>query len=137
MFDLGEPHWGDNPPFHTPVFVITHRPGPSLIREGGTTYHFVTEGITSALEQARAAAGGKKISVGGGANVIQQFIAAGLLDELHLHIVPVLLGGGARLFDGLPPMLNGFEQTRVIESPGVTHIAFRLTPTTNRGPSRQ
>ena len=132
MFDLGEPHWGDNPPYHTPVYVVTHRPRPPLPREGGTTYHFVTDGVTSALEQARAAAGEKNISVGGGANVINQFIAAGLLDELHLHIVPVLLGGGARLFDGLPPMLHGFEQTRVLDASGVTHITFRLTPAADR-----
>jgi dihydrofolate reductase len=132
MFDLGEPHWGQTPPYHTPVFVVTHRPRPPLPREGGTTYHFVTDGITSALEQARAAAGEKKISVAGGANVINQFIDAGLLDELHLHIVPILLGGGARMFDGLPPTLHGFERTRLVESPGATHVTYRLSRPADR-----
>jgi dihydrofolate reductase len=128
MFDLGEPHWGDNPPYHTPVFILTHRSRPPLTKEGGTTYHFATDGVTTALEQARDAAGDRDISVAGGANVIGQFIAAGLLDELDVHIVPVLLGGGARLFDGLPPMLHAFEQTQVIASPGITHVRLSVTP---------
>lgn len=132
MFDLGEPHWGENPPFHTPVFVVTHRPQPPLTRQGGTTFHFVTDGITSALEQAGAAAGGQNISVAGGASVINQCIAAGLLDELHLHIVPVLLGGGARLFEGLAPKLDGIEKTRQLDAPGLTHLTFSFTPGATR-----
>lgn len=128
MFDFGERYWGDTPPFRTPVFVLTSRAQSSIPKDGGTTYHFVTNGVDAALEQAREAAGQKDISIAGGANVIQQFIAAGLLDELHLHIVPVMLGGGVRLFDRLPAFRDGLEQTGVIEARGVVHLTFRLAP---------
>jgi dihydrofolate reductase len=128
MFDLGEPHWGDDPPYHTPVFILTHRKRPQQTKLGGTTYNFITDGVSAALARARDAAGDRDVSVAGGANVIGQFIAAGLLDELDLHIVPILLGGGARLFDGLPAMLNTFEQAEVITSPGVTHVRLSVTP---------
>src|SRR5215211_9116297 len=90
--------WGDEPPFHAPVFVLTHHPREPVVMQGGTTFHFVTDGIESALAQAREAAGGKDVMLWGGAQVAKQYLAAGLLDELELHVVPVLLGDGARLF---------------------------------------
>lgn len=126
MFDVGEEPWGDDPPFHTPVFVVTHRARAKLIKEGGTTFTFVTHGIESALEQAKAVAGDKDVSVAGGANIVQQFIKAGLLDELQIHLAPVLLGEGRRLFDDLGTEQTELERTRVIDSPSVTHLRFRL-----------
>jgi dihydrofolate reductase len=119
--------WGDDPPFHVPVFVLTHHEREPLELQGGTTFNFVTGGIGSALEQARAAAGDKDISLAGGASVAQQYLAAGLLDEMQLHVVPIVLGGGVRLFDGEVPALVELEAERVIASPGVTHLRFRLT----------
>jgi dihydrofolate reductase len=118
--------WGDDPPFHHPVFVLTHHPRETVTKQGGTTFTFVTEGIEAALELARAAAGGQGVAVGGGASVVQQFLAAGLLDELELHVAPLLLGGGVRLFDG--PDLTHVELacTRVIESPAVAHVRYRV-----------
>jgi len=126
MFNLGEEPWGDNPPFHMPVFVLTHKPRSKLIKEGGTTYTFVTDGIESALEKARAAAGEKDIVVMGGANAAQQFLKAGLLDEIHLHLVPVLLGEGIRLFENIGAEHIELEKIGVIEAPGVTHLRFRI-----------
>jgi dihydrofolate reductase len=115
--------WGDNPPFHAPVFVLTHHPRETVVKEGGTSYIFVTDGIEAALEQARAAAGDKNVQLGGGGSVVQQFLKAGLLDELNVHLVPVLLGdGGVRLLDGLEP--TELELTRVVESPYVTHLRY-------------
>ncbi len=125
MFDHAERPWGDNPPFHAPVFVVTHRDRESLVKEGGTTFHFVTGGIENALRQAQAAAGDKDISVSGGADVIQQSIKAGLLDELQVHLVPVVLGEGRRLFDHLPAGTE-FECIRVIDSLTVTHLKFQV-----------
>jgi dihydrofolate reductase len=118
--------WGENPPYHHPVFVITHHPREPLELEGGTTFHFVTDGIESALEQAKAAAGGKDVSLGGGARAVQQYLAAGLLDEMLISIVPVFLGGGSRLFGGLGDPLPKLEQVQAIEAPGVTHIRYRM-----------
>src|SRR4051795_8864024 len=92
--------WGDDPPFHVPVFVLTHHTREPLEMDGGTTFTFVTDGIESALEQARAAAGDRDVSVAGGASVSAQYLAAGLVDEVHLHVAPVLLGAGELLFDG-------------------------------------
>jgi dihydrofolate reductase len=119
--------WGDDPPFHHPVFVLTHHEREPVEKQGGTTYTFVTDGIESALEQARAAAGDDDVLVAGGAEVVQQYLRAGLLDEIQLHVAPVLLGGGARLFDGpLPDLPYTLERTQVIESPtGVTHVTYR------------
>lgn len=117
--------WGDNPPFHMPVFVLTHEGREELVKEGGTTFTFVTDGVESALEQARAAAGGKDVGVGGGANTIQQFVKAGLLDELQIHIAPLMLGDGIRLFDQMDPDIQ-LVCTRVIESPRVTHLRYRV-----------
>jgi dihydrofolate reductase len=118
--------WGDNPPFHHPVFVLTHHAREPEVKEGGTTFIFVTDGIESALEQAREAAGGKDVLVGGGAQTAQQYLKAGLVDEMLLHVAPVLLGGGERLFDDhvadVPAQL---EVQGVIQSPtGVTHLHF-------------
>jgi dihydrofolate reductase len=117
--------WGDNPPFHTPVFVLTHHPREPLEMEGGTTFFFVTNGIEPALDQAREAAGDMDVSLGGGANVIQQYLAAGLVDEIRIHLVNVLLGGGRRLFDTLPERVE-LEQTAVSEAGGVAHIRYRV-----------
>src|SRR5437763_7395375 len=116
--------WGDEPPFHVPVFVLTHHPRETVVKEGGTSYTFVTDGIEAALEQARAAAGDKDVQLGGGADVVQQYLNASLLEELNIHLVPVLLGnGGVRLLDGLAPA--ELELTRVIESAAVTHLRYR------------
>jgi dihydrofolate reductase len=118
--------WGDNPPYHYPVFIVTHYPRDPVEMEGGTTYHFVTDGIESALEQARNAAGGKDVMLWGGANVVNQYLAAGLLDELELHVVPVLLGGGARLLDNLGDAEVQLEQVRAVEARGVTHLKYSV-----------
>jgi dihydrofolate reductase len=122
--DSWKGYWGDNPPYHHPVFVLTNHPREPLAMEGGTTFHFVTDGIESALEQAKTAAGEQDVSIGGGANVVQQFLAAGLLDEMLISVVPVLLGGGARLFDNLGDARPKLEQIQAIEAPGVTHIRY-------------
>ena len=116
--------WGDDPPFHKPVFVLTHHPREPLVLSD-TTFTFVTDGIASALEQARAGAGDGDVFIGGGADVINQFLAAGLVDELEVHVVPILLGGGARLFDGVGPQVR-LEPVRTIEAPGVTHMKYRV-----------
>ena len=120
--------WGDEPPFHHPVFILTHHAREPVTKEGGTTFTFVTDGIESALDQARVAAGDKDVRLGGGASVAQQYLKAGLLDEMQVHVVPLLLGGGVRLFeDGLADT-PALEQTRAIESPtGVMHLTYRVT----------
>jgi dihydrofolate reductase len=116
--------WGEDPPFHKPVFVLTHHEREPLTLTD-TTFTFVTDGIESALEQARQAAGNKDVFIGGGAATINEYLAAGLIDELELHVVPLLLGGGARLFDGVGPEIK-LELVRVIEAPGVTHLKYRV-----------
>jgi dihydrofolate reductase len=116
--------WGDDPPYHTPVFVLTHHPRAPLAMEGDTTFTFVTDGIESALEQAKAAAGDRAVQIGGGASTAQQYLAARLVDELQLHIVPNLLGAGERLLEGLGDLR--LEQAGVIEAPGVVHITYRV-----------
>ncbi len=118
--------WGDDPPYHYDVFVLTHHPREALEMKGGTTFHFVTDGIERALERAMASAGGKDVAVWGGADVVNQYLAAGLLDELELQIAPVVLGGGARLFDGVGPDVR-LDRVRVVEAPGVTHVKYRVT----------
>jgi dihydrofolate reductase len=117
--------WGDEPPFHMPMYVLTHHAREPLVK-GDTTFTFVTDGIESALEQARAAAGDQDVAIGGGAEVIQQYLGAGEVDEFQLHIVPVLLGGGVRLFDGLDGELPQVELVRTVESPRVTHLEYRV-----------
>jgi dihydrofolate reductase len=116
--------WGPNPPFHHPVFVVTHHARKSLEMEGGTTFHFVTEGIESALERARRAARGKDVSLGGGANIARQLFTKGLIDEMTISLAPVLLGRGERLFDGLGDDMHGLELVRTIAAPEVTHLKF-------------
>jgi dihydrofolate reductase len=118
--------WGDDPPFHHPVFILTHHAREPVTKQGGTTFTFVTDGIEAALEQARAAAGDKNVAVGGGANVAQQYLAARLLDEFQIHVAPVLLGRGVRLFDNLGPEQVELECTGVIQSPAVTHLRYRV-----------
>jgi dihydrofolate reductase len=126
MFDVGFEPWGDPPPFGMPVFIVTHEKRKPLPMQGGTTYTFVTEGIEAALELARAAAGDKNVGIWGGANIIRQYLKAGLLDELHLQLIPILLGGGVRLFEDFDP--EGIELRRAssIETPGATHLRFSL-----------
>jgi dihydrofolate reductase len=117
--------WGEVPPFHMPVFVLTHHEREPL-QLGDTTFNFVTDGIESALEQARAAAGGKDVSIGGGADAIQQYLAAGLVDEMLLNVAPVMLGSGERLFDNLAGADLELEQAEVIAGPEATHLKYRL-----------
>jgi dihydrofolate reductase len=116
--------WGDNPPFHAPVFVLTHHARDPQPMDGGTTYYFVTDGIESALAHARAAAGDADVSIHGGATTINQYLAAGLIDELRLHIVPLTLGAGTRLFEGVPPLK--LEQVESRAATSVTHVTYRV-----------
>jgi dihydrofolate reductase len=135
MFDAGEVPWGDDPPFRAPVFVVTHRPRAVLERQGGTSFTFVTEGPERAVELARDAAGSKDVAVAGGGELLRQVLRAGLLDQLEVHIAPVLLGDGQRLFD--PSLGLGAEDgielvaTRVVAAPDVTHVRYTVS-----GPSR-
>jgi dihydrofolate reductase len=124
MFDNAH-GWGDVPPFHMPVFVLTHTAREPLAKSD-TTFTFVTDGIESAVEQAKAAAGEKNVGIGGGANTAQQALKAGLVDEVQLNVAPVLLGGGVRLFEGLGPDDAEFELVRVIEGPRATHLKYRV-----------
>lgn len=126
MFDTGEQHWGEDPPFRTPVFIVTNRPRPALVKQGGTSYTFVTDGIERALTHAKAAAGDRNVDVAGGADTVQQFIRAGLLDELQLHVLPVLFGRGVRLFDRLDQRQIELEPIHVIEGPRATHLKYRV-----------
>ena len=116
--------WGDDPPFHHPVFVLTHHAREPLVMQGGTTFTFVTDGAEAALSLARDAAGDRNVAIGGGANVIGQFLQAGLVDEFQLHVSPVLLGGGVPLFDG---PAGRVARTRVIDSPAAAHLRYRVT----------
>jgi dihydrofolate reductase len=117
--------WGEDPPFHVPTFVLTHHPRAPLEMEGGTSFHFVTDGIEPALTRAREAADGKDVRLGGGAEAAQQYLAAGLIDELQLNVVPILLGEGERLFENVGDRLE-LEQTRVVHTSEVTHIRYRV-----------
>jgi dihydrofolate reductase len=117
--------WGEEPPYHTPVFVLTHHPRPPLEMAGGTEFRFVTEGIHDALEQARAAAGGRDIRVGGGVSTIRQYLSAGLIDELHLAIRPVLLGSGEHLLNGIDLRALGYECTKSVAGERATHVFLR------------
>ena len=118
--------WGDNPPFHVPVFVLTHHEREQVVKEGGTTFTFVTDGVESALEQARVAAGDRDILLSGGASVAQQYLQARLLDELHIHVAPMLLGGGVSLFGELGTDAPRLKLTKVAESPHVTHLSYEV-----------
>ena len=121
--------WGDNPPYHVPVFVLTHHPRPPLEMEGGTVFHFVTGGIEDALARARAAAGGKDVRIGGGAATIRQYLAAGLIDELHLAVSPVLLGRGEPLLAGLDLPALGYRVSEHVPSEAATHIVLSRSDT--------
>jgi dihydrofolate reductase len=118
--------WGDDPPFHVPVFVLTHHPRESFELEGGTSFHFVTEGIESAMARAREAAGEKDVSIGGGASTLRQAIAAGELDRILVNQVPILLGGGESLFGGLPAGAAGFELVDLVRGPEAVHITYAI-----------
>jgi dihydrofolate reductase len=118
--------WGDEPPFHVPVFVLTHHARETKVMQGGTSFNFVTDGIEAALEEARAAAEEKDVLVAGGASIVQQYVKVGLLDELQIHVAPLFLGGGTSLFDQLGIEPVGLDATRVIASPSVTHLRFRM-----------
>jgi dihydrofolate reductase len=118
--------WGDNPPYHHPVFVLTHYPREPLVMAGGTTFHFVTDGIESMLRQAREAAGDKDILIAGGAKIFQQYFSAGLIEEIELHVVPLLLNGGERLFDNVEGFDKKLEVVRTVPGNGVTHIKYRV-----------
>ncbi|MEU2298293.1 dihydrofolate reductase family protein [Streptomyces antibioticus] len=127
MYETGADFWGEDPPFRAPVFVLTHRPHPVLVKQGGTTFTFVTDGVHDALDRARAAAGDRNVDIAGGASTVRQYLGAGLIDELHLHVVPALLGGGLRLFDG--PAAAGpraLEPLSVIHTPLATHLKYRF-----------
>jgi dihydrofolate reductase len=126
MYDTGEEFWGDNPPFRTPVFVLTHRPRPTLVKKGGTTFTFVTDGIHSALDRARAAAGDRNVDIAGGADTVRQCLREGLIDELQLHVVPVLLGDGLRLFEDLGAVRRDLRPIRVVDTPLATHLKYRV-----------
>jgi dihydrofolate reductase len=125
MFDEGEVGWPDPPPFGAPVFVLTHYGREPWIRQGAT-FTFVTDGIGSALARAKAAAGDKEVRIAGGADTIGQYLEAGLVDEMQIHLAPVLLGEGVRLFERIDPERVELEVARVIDSPRVTHLAYRL-----------
>ena len=116
--------WGDDPPFHTPVFVLTHHAREPVEMAGGTTFHFVTGGIEAALEQAMEAAGGRDVGLGGGADAAQQYLRARLIDEMEIHVVPMLLGGGSRLFDNLDGGPAGYECVGLACSPAVAHYTY-------------
>ncbi|TDB88621.1 dihydrofolate reductase [Actinomadura sp. KC216] len=118
-------YWGEEPPYHAPVFVLTHYPREPVPMKGGTTFHFVTDGIEAALARAREAAGDRNVAVCGGAQTVNQYLAAGLIDELRLHIAPMVLGDGARLFEGVGDI--GLEQTAVSHSGLVTHITYQVS----------
>jgi dihydrofolate reductase len=134
MADGGEVPWGEEPPFHAPVFVVTHRPRETLVRKGGTSFTYVTDGIASAIEQARAVANGRNVAIAGGGTLVRQVLGAGLLDELELHVAPVVLGAGMRLLDAGPDAglgLGDFEAieltpTRVVDTPRVSHIRYSV-----------
>jgi dihydrofolate reductase len=128
MFDVGEVPWGPNPPFGVPVFIVTHRARETIPKHGGTTYEFVTDGIVVALDKARVAAGARDVGIQGGADVIRQYFAAGLVDDFQIHLVPVLLGSGTPLFTEASTVTRPeLERLRVTASPsGVTHIEYRV-----------
>jgi dihydrofolate reductase len=116
--------WGDDPPYHAPVFVITHHAREPVEMEGGTTFHFVTDGIEAALARAKEAAGEKDVAIAGGASTLQQYLGAGLVDEMELHVVPLLLGAGGRLFENLDGGPAGFECVELVSSPAVAHYSY-------------
>ena len=126
MFELGERAWPEEAPFHTPVFVVTHEVRAPWVRPGGTTFYFVNEGIEDALRRAREVCNGKDVRISGGANLVLQYLNAGLVDELVLSVVPAFLGAGKRVFDGIEPSAVGLEISEVLASPQVTHLRYAV-----------
>ena len=127
MFDTGEAFWGDDPPFRCPVFILTHEDRPQEKKQGGTSYTFVTDGPASALAQARVAAGDRNVDIAGGADVVQQYLRLGAIDEIQLHVLPLLLGDGLRPFDDLGDARPTLEQLESAAGDGVTHLRYRVT----------
>ncbi len=127
--------WGAEPPFHTPTFVLTHRPRPDLVMEGGTTFHFLDAAPAVALATAREAAGGQDVRIGGGPTVVQDFLTAGLIDLMHLVVVPIVLGRGVRLWDGLEGLEQGYDVEAVSSPRGVTHLTFTRKASARDGQS--
>jgi dihydrofolate reductase len=127
MADFGIGPWGDDPTSHAPVFVVTHDAHDPVVKDGGTTYSFVTDGLESALDQARAAAGDKDVAIGGGANIVRQCLAAGVIDEIRLHLVPVLLGDGVRLFDDGIATPTELAMTSAEQADGVVHLRYHMS----------
>jgi dihydrofolate reductase len=125
MFDVGFEPWGDPPPFGMPVFVVTHEARAHLPMQGGTTYTFVRDGIEAALELARAAAGDKDVGIWGGANIIREYLRAGLLDEMQIHLIPVLFGDGTRLFEDFGRRIE-LKRTSSLETPAATHLRLEV-----------
>jgi dihydrofolate reductase len=125
MADLGIGPWGEEPVFHAPCFVVTHRPAETIVKKGGTSYIFVTEGIDAAMAQAKAAAGEQDVMVEGGADIDRQFLNAGLIDEIRLHVAPILLGAGSHLFTGVRPDLR-LVPTQATNSPLATHLTYQV-----------
>jgi dihydrofolate reductase len=119
--------WGEDPPYHHPVFVLSHHPREPLEMEGGTTFYFVSDGIESALEQAKDAAQGRDVWLAGGASVVNQYLAARLVDEIDVSIAPLIFGGGARLFEGVDRGRLKLKQVRAVDAPGVTHIKYEVS----------
>ena len=119
--------WGDDPPFHTPVFVLTHHPREPIEMQGGTTFHFVTDGIEAALERAMEAAGGQDVAIGGGAETAQHYLRAQLIDEMLVHVVPTLLGGGSRLFENVDGAVSGYRCTGLVSSAAAAHYTYAGT----------
>jgi dihydrofolate reductase len=128
MFEGGERGWPEEAPFHTPVYVLTHQERAPWIRPGGTTFYFVNEGIESALKQARASAGDRDVRIAGGANVIQQYLNAGVIDEIEIALAPVLFGGGRRLFENTSDTVPGYQIDNVVHSPLATHLRYVRNP---------
>jgi dihydrofolate reductase len=124
MFEQGEISWPEEAPFHTPVFVLTHEKREPWVRPGGTTFHFVTDGVESALEQARAAAGDRDVRISGGANVIQQYLNMGVVDELEIALAPVFFGSGRRLFENEQASMPQFRIDKVVDTPDATHLRY-------------
>jgi dihydrofolate reductase len=124
MFEQGERAWPEEAPFHTPVYVLTHQKREPWVRPGGTTFYFVNDGLESALEQARESAGRRDIRIAGGANVIQQYLNLGVIDELEIALAPVLFGGGRRLFENLGETAPRFRIDKVVDSPVATHLRY-------------
>lgn len=128
MFDYSHPYWGDNPPFHAPVFIVTHRPAERIDKDGGTSYTFVTDGLAATIDQAKQAAHGKDVLIAGGLSIAQQALAEGLVDELSMHVAPVLLGSGARLLDNLGPKPIRLTPLETLACDNAMHIRYRVEP---------